>query len=82
MFEFLKSERFNQFFSFLLGVALMSIFKEKCESACIIHKAPPLEEVTKATYQLGSTCYQFKSETAMCPAQGEGIIESFVTIKP
>lgn len=81
MFEFLKSERFNQFFSFLLGVALMSIFKQKCESSCIVHKAPPLEDVAHATYQLGSRCYQFKSETTDCPAQGDGIIESFLTVK-
>jgi hypothetical protein len=79
MFEFLKSERFNQFFSFIIGLAIMSILKGKCEKDCTIMKAPPLEEVTHSTYQLGTTCYQFKSETVDCSSAeaGAAIIESF-----
>jgi len=76
MFEFLKSKQFDVAFSFLIGFALMTLLRPLCHgSECIIQKAPPLEEVNKATYQLGSKCYQFRSVTLDCPK--EGIIEPF-----
>lgn len=77
MFEFLKSKKFNILFSFLLGFGIMALLRPICNGAeCLIQKAPPLEEVNKATYQLGSKCYQFRSATVECPKTG--VIEPFV----
>lgn len=82
MFEFLKSEKFNLFFSFLIGLAIMTLFKPSCKGECVTHKAPPLEEVKAATYQMGEKCYQFRAETVDCPAAGsKGVVESF-QLKP
>jgi hypothetical protein len=76
MFEFLKSKQFNVAFSFLLGLGLMTLLRPICRGAeCIVQKAPPLEEVNKSTYQLGSKCYQFRSVTIDCPKAG--VIEPF-----
>ena len=79
MFEFLKSEKFSLFFSFLLGLAIMSLLKPACGAECKQVRAAPLEEVKAATYQIGQTCYQFKTETVDCPRgeAGKGVIETF-----
>ena len=76
MFEFIKSEQFSYFFSFVLGLALVSLFQptytgKKYE----IHKAPGIDEMKKTTYRIGSKCYQFTSEIKACPASG--VIEAF-----
>lgn len=69
MFEFLKTERFNMISSFILGLGLMTLLKPICKGAeCKILKAPPLEEVTHSTYQLGGKCYQFRTAPITCPA--------------
>ena len=76
MFEFLKSKQFNIAFSFLIGLGLMALLRPICRGAeCMIQKAPPLDEVNKTTYQLGSKCYQFRSVTIDCPK--DGVIEAF-----
>lgn len=76
MFEFLKTKSFNSVFSFVIGLGIMALLRPVCHgAACIIQKAPPVEEVSKTTYQLGAKCYQFKSAPVDCPA--DGIIESF-----
>ena len=76
MFEFLKSKSFNVAFSFLIGLGIMCLLRPMCHgSECIVQKAPPLEEVNKSTYQLGSKCYQFRSVTIDCPK--DGVIEAF-----
>jgi hypothetical protein len=68
MFEFLKTESFNMASSFILGLALMTLLKPVCKGdECKILKAPPLEEVTNSTYQLGGKCYQFHTEPISCP---------------
>jgi hypothetical protein len=76
MFEFLKSKRFDYVFSFILGLGIMALMKPVCRGTeCRVQKAPPLEEVTKTTYQYGAKCYQFKSEIAEC--KPSGVIEPF-----
>jgi hypothetical protein len=68
MFEFLKSERFSMISSFIIGLALMTLLKPVCKGdECRILKAPPLEEVTHSTYQLGGKCYQFRTQPISCP---------------
>lgn len=77
MFEFLKSKQFNVLFSFLLGFGIMALLRPVCHGKeCLIQQAPPLEEVNKTTYQLGSKCYQFRSVSLDCP--NSGVIESFL----
>jgi hypothetical protein len=62
--------------SFIVGLGLMSLLKPECKGTeCRILKAPPLEEVNHTTYQLGSKCYQFRSETIECPTGA--ILEPF-----
>lgn len=76
MFEFLKTKEFSTVFSFVVGLGLMALFRPICQGKdCVIQKAPPVDEVNKTTYQLGSKCYQFRSESIECPK--EGVIESF-----
>lgn len=76
-FGFLKTEAFHNAFSVLLGIALVSLFKASCKGEeCRILKAPPIEEIKAATYQLGATeCYQFSAVTVACPSKG--VIEPF-----
>lgn len=80
MFKFFETPQFRFFFSFIVGVAIMSLFKPLCKgNDCQIIKAPPVAEVEKTTYKIGSKCYQFKTNTRDCPS--EGIIEPF-EVKP
>jgi hypothetical protein len=76
-FGFLKTEGFNIAFSVLLGVAIVSLFRAACKGdGCKIVKAPPIDEIKAATYQLGDTeCYQFRTQTVECPQKG--VIEGF-----
>jgi hypothetical protein len=75
-FGFLKTEAFDNAFSILLGIALVSLFKATCKGdECRVLKAPRLDEVTQATYQLGEQCYQFRTELTACPSNG--VIEPF-----
>ncbi len=76
MFGFLKSPTFNYVFSFVIGLGLMAVFKPACKGEeCRILKAPPIKEVQSTTYQLGSECYQFRTEMITCPTKG--VIEPF-----
>jgi len=77
MFEFLRSKTFDTAFSLVLGIGLMALFKPGCKDGeCSIQKAPPYDEVSKSTYQLGSKCYKFKPASVECP--DAGVIEPFV----
>jgi hypothetical protein len=75
MFGFLKSEKFNVFFSFVLGIAIVSLFKTPCKDDCRIKRAPSVDEIRNTTYQLGSKCYKFSTQPAECLQTG--MIESF-----
>lgn len=78
MFEFLKSDKFNLFFSFVLGVAIVSLFQPLCTGpSCERHKAPSPEDMKQSTYKLGSKCYQFKVETLKCPDPPTKVVEAF-----
>jgi hypothetical protein len=76
IWDFLKSKKFNFIFSFILGLGIAAILRPACKGdACITLKAPPINEINTATYQLGSKCYQFRTETVDCPPNG--VIEAF-----
>jgi hypothetical protein len=75
--KILKSPGFNTAFSFLLGLGLVALFRPICHGdKCRILKAPPVDEINKSTYQIGSKCYQFRTKTMDCPATG--VVESFM----
>jgi hypothetical protein len=76
MFEFLKSKTFHAIGSFIVGFGIVVVFRKQCEgSDCLIQKAPPVDEVTKTTYQIGQKCYQFKTDPKECT--NSGVIEPF-----
>uniref|UniRef100_A0A6C0JXH6 Uncharacterized protein n=1 Tax=viral metagenome TaxID=1070528 RepID=A0A6C0JXH6_9ZZZZ len=76
MFEFLKTETYSTIFSVIIGVGLVAIFKPGCrDNGCAIKRAPPVDEVTKKTYQIGDKCYKFKASNIECPTKG--VIEPF-----
>jgi hypothetical protein len=75
--SFLNDERFNIFFSFVLGVGLVCMFRPLCSGDdCNITKAPTDKEFDKFVYRMGQNkCYEFKSEILDCPSSGT--IEAF-----
>lgn len=77
IWDLLKSKKFNLVFSFLLGLGLAAILRPVCKGdQCLLLKAPPVHEVEKTTYQLGSKCFQFDLENRDCPSKGK-VIEAF-----
>jgi len=76
MFEVLKTDKFNIIFSFLIGFTIMVLTIPMCkDDACIIKKAPSIDDMKKNTYKIMNKCYQFKPNVITCPA--EGYIEAF-----
>ena len=77
LIRFLKDERFNVFFSFLIGVGIMCMCRPVCTgSECSIIKAPAEKDFDKYVYRMGGgRCFEFKSEIVDCPASGT--IEAF-----
>lgn len=76
MLDFMKSKTFHIVASFILGFGLISLFNSACRGGeCVTKKAPSSEEITKSTYQVGSKCYQFKTEITDCGTNK--VIESF-----
>jgi hypothetical protein len=76
MFKIIKPEIINIFGSLILGMGLIAVFKEQCKTEeCEIHKAPHVNDVIKSTYQIGTKCYQFKTNQITCPKSG--VIEAF-----
>jgi hypothetical protein len=74
--NFLKDERFSLFFSFVLGIGLICMFRPICSGdECNISKAPEEKDFDKYVYRMGSKCYEFKSEIVECPTSGT--IEAF-----
>lgn len=78
MFEILKTEGYCIAFSLILGIGILAALKPRCNPAqgtCTVKKAPNPDEVTRATYQIGSKCYKFNTQPIECPLNGT--IESF-----
>ena len=75
--SFLNDDRFNIFFSFILGVGLVCICRPLCSgSECNVTKAPTEKDFDKYVYRMGGgKCFEFKSEIVNCPVSGT--IEAF-----
>ena len=76
MYEVLKTEKFANFFSFMIGISVVAILIPVCKGGeCFVKKAPSVSEMKENTYRIGEKCYQFKPKTTECPASG--VIEAF-----
>jgi hypothetical protein len=76
MFAVLKTEKFAQLFSFLIGFGIIAIALPVCKGdECFTKKAPSVAEMKESTYRIGTKCYQFKPSIVECPA--DGFIEAF-----
>ncbi len=75
--DFLKDERFNMFFSFVLGLGLICMFRPICSgSECNVLKPPSENDFDKYVYRMGGgKCFEFKTGIVECPASGT--IEAF-----
>ena len=75
--KFINDKRFDMFFSIMLGIGLVAIFRPMCSgSECNITKAPTEKDFDKYVYRMGgSKCYEFKTEIVECPSSGT--IEAF-----
>jgi len=75
--DLLNDKRFNIFFSFILGIGIICMFRPMCNgSECNVNRAPSEKDFDKYVYRMGGgTCYEFKSEIVECPSSGT--IEAF-----
>jgi hypothetical protein len=76
LIKFINDDRFNVFFSLMLGIGLVAIFRPICSgSDCNVTKPPTENDFDKYVYRMGSKCHEFKTEVVECPASGT--IEAF-----
>jgi len=74
--ELLKDERFSLFFSFILGLGIVSLLRPICSgSECNKDKAPNVKDFDNMVYRFGGKCYEFKHTTVACPPSGA--VEAF-----
>lgn len=72
----LHDEKFNVFFSFLLGIGLVCILRPMCSGKeCNTLKPPQEKDFDRFVYRLADKCYAFQTKVISCPAQGA--IEAF-----
>lgn len=77
LLHLLKDERFNIFFSFLVGLGIVCIIRPQCkDKECAINKPPAEKDFDKFVYRMpGNKCFEFKTEVVSCPSSGA--IEAF-----
>jgi hypothetical protein len=67
--KFFESKTGKVMFSIILGFGLSTLFRAACKGKnCVIHKAPPLEEVDGKIFKHGDKCYQYTSTATKCDA--------------
>jgi hypothetical protein len=75
----LKNPMFKTLVSFMFGLAIVLVVSPICHGrACMIVKAPPINEVRDSVYHIASKCYKFDTVQLDCPAQG--VVESFESV--
>jgi len=63
----------------MFGLAIVLVVSPICHGrACMVVKAPPINEVNDSVYQIASKCYKFDTVQLDCPAQG--VVESFESV--
>lgn len=74
--KFINDNRFNVFFSLMLGIGIIAIFRPICTgSECNVTKPPEENDFDKYVYRMGGKCHEFKTEIVECPSSGA--VESF-----
>lgn len=74
--DILKDPRFNNVFSFLMGVFIILLVRPVCKGdACFKYKAPSLTEIREHAYKIQDTCYRFVPKEVKCPMTG--VVEPF-----
>ncbi len=72
----LHDEKFNYFFSFVLGIGLICILRPMCSGKeCTTLKPPQEKDFDRYVYRLADKCYSFKTKVIKCPLSGA--IEAF-----
>ncbi len=81
LIKMLNDDKFNIFFSILLGIGLICIIKPACSgSGCSIDKPPISSDFDKYVYRIGRKCHEFTPEIMECPTN-QGTIEAFKECK-
>lgn len=76
LLNILHDQKFNTFFSFILGIGIICLFRPICTgNECNVNKAPEDKDFDKYVYRIGGKCYAFKTEIIACPPSGA--IEAF-----
>lgn len=67
----LRDEKFNQFFSLLLGIGIVCIIRPMCSGKECVKEKPPAEtDFEKYVYSYQNKCYEFATKVVSCPATG------------
>lgn len=76
--DIVRNPNFRHAFSLLLGMGIVIvIFRPYCKGDdCGIWKAPPINEVRDAVFQIGKKCYKFNEKDDLC-TDGNKYIEAF-----
>ena len=78
LLKLLGDDKFNKFFSFILGIGIICMIRPMCKGdECSVKKAPEEKDFDQHVYRLAQKCYEFKSEIVACPSSG--VIEAFQT---
>lgn len=76
LLNFLNDKRFNIFFSFVVGIGIVCLFRPMCNgSECQVNKPPSEKDFDKYVYRMNDKCYEFKTNIVKCPPSGA--IEAF-----
>lgn len=67
LYKFVKSNTGKYLMSLILGIGLATIFRSVCKGKeCIVHRAPPLEEIEDKIYKFDGKCYKFERISSKC----------------
>ncbi len=78
LLKMLNDDKFNIFFSILLGIGIVCILKPVCTGAnCSVNKPPVSSDFDKYVYKMGKKCYEFTPEVIECSQQTGEKIEAF-----
>jgi len=77
LLKLLHDDKFNVFFSLMLGIGIICIIRPICTGPdCAVKKAPSEKDFDQFVYRVGGDkCYSFKTETVECPSSG--VVEAF-----
>lgn len=67
LLELFKTNIGSIIVSFILGLALASLFKRTCsDGKCVVIKGPPLKQIEGKVFAFDNKCYKYKAEASSC----------------